>query len=75
MKGTEAVTTLKAVEASTVVAITDLRFGMDKRDIKISIGRPIFCPFAAYLSIVNGMAKWNLNVKAKLKSVIRKILR
>ncbi|KAF6237121.1 hypothetical protein HO173_004589 [Letharia columbiana] len=67
LKETEAVTALKAVEASTIAAITDLRFGMDKRDIRISVERATCFLFAAYLSTVDGMAKGDPNVKSKLK--------
>lgn len=67
LKETEAVTALKAVEASTIAAITDLRFGMDKRDITISVERATCFLFAAYLSTVDGMAKGDPNVKSKLK--------
>lgn len=67
LKETEAATALKAVEASTVAAISDLRFGMDKRDIKIDIERATCFLFAAYLSTVDGMAKGDPNVKSKLK--------
>lgn len=67
LKETEAVMALKAVEASTVAAITDLRFGTDKRDIRISIERATCFLFAAYLSTVNGMAKGDPNVNSKLK--------
>ena len=75
LKETEAVTALKAVEASTVAAITDLRFGMYKRDIKISIERATCFLFAAYLSTVDGMAKGDPNAKSKLKGGLRKTLR
>lgn len=75
LKETEAVTALKAVEASTVAAISDLRFGMDKRDIKIDIERATCFLFAAYLSTVDGMAKGDPNVKSKLKGRLRKIVR
>ncbi|CAF9916540.1 MAG: hypothetical protein ALECFALPRED_010783 [Alectoria fallacina] len=75
LKETEAVTALKAVEASTVAANTDLRFGMDKRDIKLSIERATCFLFAAYLSTVDGMAKGDPNAKSKLKGGLRKTLR
>lgn len=67
LKETEAITALKAVEASTVAAISNLRFGIDKRDTKISIERATCFLFAAYLSTVDGMAKRDPNVKSKLK--------
>ncbi len=67
LKETEAVTALKAVEASTVAAIADLRFGMDRSNIKISIERATGFLFAAYISTVDGMAKGGSNVKPKLK--------
>ena len=67
LKEIEAVTALKAVEASTVAAVAGLRFGMDKRDITISIERATCFLFAAYLSTVDGMAKGDPEVKSRLK--------
>lgn len=68
LKETEAITALKAVEASTVAAITDLRFGIDKRDIKISVERATCFLLAAYLSTVDGMGKGDPGVNSKLKA-------
>lgn len=67
LKKIEAITALKAVEASTVAAIADLRFGMEKRNIKTGVERATCFLFAAYLSTVDGMAKGDSNVKSKLK--------
>lgn len=75
LKETEAVTALKAVEASTVAAISDLRFGVDERDVKINIERATCFLFAAYLSTVDGMGKGDPNVKPKLKGGLRKTVR
>lgn len=71
LKETEAVTVLKAVEASTVAALTDLRFGIDKRNIRISIERATCFLFAAYLSTVDGMGKGDPNINSKLKGQLQ----
>ena len=71
-KETEAVSALKAVEAGAVAALTDLRYGLEKRSIMIDFERAATFLFAAYISTIDGMGKGDPNVKSKLIGISRK---
>lgn len=65
-KETEAVSALKAVEAASVAAIADLRYGAESRKITIDLERAICFLFAAYICEIDGMNKAHPDVKSKL---------
>ena len=69
-KETEAISALKAIEASTVAAIADVRFKERRRRIDIDVEQATCSLFAAYLSAVNGMGKFHPDVRSRLKGLI-----
>ena len=66
LKETEAVSALKAVEAASVAAIADLRYGAEARKITIDLERAVCFLFAAYICEIDGMNKAHPDVKSKL---------
>ncbi|KAL8783089.1 MAG: hypothetical protein Q9195_009495 [Heterodermia aff. obscurata] len=65
-KETEAVSALKAVEAASVAALVDLRYGAEARKITIDFERAVCFLFAAYICEIDGMNKAHPDVKSKL---------
>ena len=66
-KETEAISALKAVEAGTVVAIANLRYGEKRRKVAVDVERATCFLFAAYLSTIGGLGKQDPMVKSLLK--------
>lgn len=69
---TEASAALKAVEASTVASIADLRFGKKKRKIDVNLEKTAAFLFSTYIATIGGLAKQDPGVKAKLKGKYKK---
>lgn len=66
-KENEAAAALKAVEASIVAAIADLRFGTQRRKIDVNLEKTAAFLFSAYIATIGGMDKADPGVKSKLK--------
>lgn len=69
-KETEAAAALKAVEASAVAAIADLRYGEKKRKINIDLERTAAFLFSTYIATIGGLNKGHPKVKGKLKGEV-----
>jgi hypothetical protein len=67
LKQTEAISALKAVEASVASAIADLSNGPKARKIGVDMERATVFLFSTYLATVGGMDKANPNAKKLLK--------
>ncbi|KIM95055.1 hypothetical protein OIDMADRAFT_172141 [Oidiodendron maius Zn] len=67
LKEAEAIVALKAVEASAVAAIADIRFGAKERKIEVNLERAECFLFSAYLATIGGLWKQDPEVKSKLK--------
>lgn len=67
LKETEAAAALKAVEASLVASIADIRFGKKKRKIDINLEKTAAFLFSTYIATIGGLGKQDQGVKAKLK--------
>lgn len=67
LKQTEAITSLKAVEAGVASAIADLQDGPKIRSINVDLERATAFLFSTYLATVGGMDKANPKVKKLLK--------
>jgi hypothetical protein len=67
LKENEAAAALKAMEASAVAAVADLRFGAQKRKIDVNLEKTAAFLFSAYVSTIGGMGKGDPGVKSKLK--------
>ncbi len=66
-KENEAAAALKAVEASVVAAISDLRYGPQTRKINIDLEKTAAFLFSTYIATIGGMGKGDPGVKSKLK--------
>ncbi|KAL2014657.1 hypothetical protein VTN00DRAFT_2182 [Thermoascus crustaceus] len=66
-KETETIAALKGVEGSVAAAIADLRYGSQKREVKVSLERATCFGFQAYMAKVDGLGKLDAGVRAKLK--------
>lgn len=73
-KESEASGALKAVEASVLATLADLRYGKQKRKIDINMERTAAFLFSTYIATIGGLGKQDPEVKAKLKSKIMLIL-
>lgn len=69
-KESEACGALKAVEASLVAAISDLRYGKENRQIDVNMEKTASFLFSTYIATIAGMNKQHPDVKAKLKSTL-----
>lgn len=67
-KESEASGALKAVEASVLAAIADLRYGKQERRIEVNMERTAAFLFSTYIATIGGLGKQDPDVKAKLKS-------
>ncbi|ORY02291.1 alpha-methylacyl-CoA racemase [Clohesyomyces aquaticus] len=67
LKQTEAISSLKAVEAGIAAAIAELSDKREERDITVDLERASAFLFSTYLATVGGLAKGNPKVKAFLK--------
>lgn len=67
-KESEACGALKAVEASLIAAISDIRYGKQERRIDVNMERTASFLFSTYIATIGGMNKQHPDVKAKLKS-------
>lgn len=67
-KETEATVALKSIEASTVAAIADIRYGEQRRKIEINLERTATFLFSTYIATIAGLGKQDPDVKSKLKS-------
>ncbi|KAF2634879.1 CoA-transferase family III [Massarina eburnea CBS 473.64] len=67
LKQTEAISALKAVEASVAASIADLSDEVRKRSINVDLERASAFLFSTYLATVGGMDKANPKVKKLLK--------
>lgn len=66
-KETEAASALKAVEASAVAAIADLRYGEKRRKIEVNLEKTAAFLFSTYIATIGGLGKQDPSVKSKLK--------
>lgn len=66
-KETETIAALKGVEGSVAAAIADLRYGSQKRAVKVSLERATCFGCQAYMAKVDGLGKLDAGVRAKLK--------
>jgi hypothetical protein len=66
-KENEAAAALKAVEASVVAAIADLRYGAQKRKIDVNLEKAAAFLFSTYIATIGGLGKGDPGVKSKLK--------
>lgn len=66
-KETETLAALKGVEGAVASAIADLRFGEQKRNVKINLEKATAFGFQAYMAKLDGLSKLDLAVKSKLK--------
>jgi hypothetical protein len=69
LKQTEAISALKAVEASVAASIADLRTGSKDRSIRVDLERASAFLFSTYLATVGGMNKAHPKVKKLLKGL------
>jgi hypothetical protein len=67
LKQTEAISALKAVEASIATSIADLESGPKCRSINVDLERASAFLFSTYLATVEGMNKANPKVKKYLR--------
>jgi hypothetical protein len=65
-KETEAAVALKSIEASSVAALADLRFGKKKRTIEGNLEQTACSLFSTYIATIGGLGKQDKNVKSKL---------
>ncbi|RHZ56914.1 CAIB/BAIF family enzyme [Aspergillus thermomutatus] len=66
-KETETLAALKGVEGVVAGAIADLRFGEQKRNVKINLEKATAFGCQAYMAKVDGLSKLDPAVKSKLK--------
>lgn len=66
-KENEAAAALKAVEAGVVAAISDLRYGPQKRKIDVNLEKTAAFLFSTYIATIGGLGKGDPGVKSKLK--------
>lgn len=66
-KETEAAAALKAVEASAVAAIADVRYGCQKRKLDVNLERTAAFLLSTYIATIGGLRKGDPDVRAKLK--------
>lgn len=66
-KETETLAALKGVEGSLAAAIANLRYGSQKRDVKVNLERATAFGCQAYMAKVDGLSKLDPEVKKKLK--------
>lgn len=66
-KETETLAALKGVEGAVASAIADLRFGEQKRNVKINLEKATAFGFQAYMAKLDGLSKLDPAVKSKLK--------
>jgi hypothetical protein len=66
-KETETLAALKGVEGIVAGAIADLRFGEQKRNVKINLEKATAFGCQAYMAKVDGLSKLDPAVKSKLK--------
>ena len=71
LKETETAAALKAIEASLISEIADLRYGGDhQRVININLDKVACFMLSGYLATVNGLGKLDPQVKKIIKSAI-----
>ncbi|GMF79472.1 unnamed protein product [Aspergillus oryzae] len=66
-KETETLAALKGVEGSVAAAIANLRYGPQKRGVKVNLERATAFGCQAYMAKVDGLSKLDPEVKKKLK--------
>jgi hypothetical protein len=66
-KETETLAALKGVEGCVASAIADLRFGEQKRNVKINLEKATAFGCQAYMAKLDGLSKLDPAVKSKLK--------
>ena len=66
-KETETASALKAIEASVVAALADLRYGERACKITIDLDRTTRFLCQAYTATVDGLGKLDTGIKSKLK--------
>lgn len=66
-KETETLAALKGVEGSVAAAIANLRYGSQKRNVKVNLERATAFGCQAYMAKVDGLSKLDPEVKKKLK--------
>lgn len=66
-KETETLAALKGVEGAVASAIADLRFGEQKRNVKINLEKATAFGCQAYMAKLDGLSKLDPAVKSKLK--------
>lgn len=66
-KENEAAAALKAVEAGVVAAISDLRYGAQKRKIDVNLEKTAGFLFSTYIATIGGLGKGDPGVRSKLK--------
>ncbi|KAE8152154.1 CoA-transferase family III domain-containing protein [Aspergillus avenaceus] len=66
-KETETLAALKGVEGSVAAAIANLRYGAQKRSVKVNLERATAFGCQAYMAKVDGLSKLDPEVKKKLK--------
>ncbi|KAE8383663.1 CoA-transferase family III domain-containing protein [Aspergillus bertholletiae] len=66
-KETETLAALKGIEGSVAAGIANLRYGLQKRDVKVNLERATAFACQAYMAKVDGLSKLDPEVKKKLK--------
>ncbi|KAE8349363.1 CoA-transferase family III domain-containing protein [Aspergillus coremiiformis] len=66
-KETETLAALKGVEGAVAAGIANLRYGPQKRDVKVNLERATAFGCQAYMAKVDGLSKLDPEVKKKLK--------
>lgn len=66
-KETETTSALKAVEALVATSLANLKYGESSRKIEINLEQTTCFLFQTYLSTIDGLGKYDVGIKAKLK--------
>lgn len=66
-KETETTSALKGVEALVATALANLKYGESSRKIEINLEQTTCFLFQTYLSTIDGLGKYDVGIKAKLK--------
>jgi hypothetical protein len=66
-KETETLAALKGVEGAVAAALANLRYGPQKRNVKVNLERATAFGCQAYMAKVDGLSKLDPEVKKKLK--------
>jgi hypothetical protein len=63
---TEAISALKALEASLAIALAEVRYGI-QQTASVDVDHATIFLFMSYLSTIDGMGKWNPDSVKRLK--------